>query len=327
MRQILLLLLCVGLCTRGVAQKHYRMAGYIQMPGNPLVSYYVELTSDGNSVSGYSITGYQDGNRLKASVTGRFTTASDLYITETGSLDDAASARFQTYCYFSAHLKLTIMMNGKQRWNGSFESRQMNGAPCGGGTMTITDDAPPLDEVPKPKPSARTVTPPKVDAPTKAKVTIDTPKVTPAPVVKRIDTPKPPPVVVAPKPKPVTVVVQPPTPPPPSTPPPDSCQRTYEWNSNELAFDIWDGWTIDGDVVSLTINGKSLLNHAKLSETKQRFSIPLVRGLNVLYISLHEEGFDPPNTPNLTLFDGSKTYELSVSGEVGEVARICIWKR
>jgi hypothetical protein len=295
------------------------------MPSDPLVSYYLELTITGNSVKGYSITGYKDGNRLKASVTGYFTTPSDLYIRETGSLD-GPNTMIQTYCYFSAHLKLTVMMNGTKRWNGAFESHQANGTACigSGGVMTVTDNAPPLD-VPKAKPIVVKVDVPKppVQRP------IDTPKPAPKPVVSL---PTPPVVVAKPKdtipPKPVTIIRQTPPPAPAAPPPaPDSCQRTYDWNSSEFAFDIWDGWTIDGDVVSLSMNGNKFLEHSKLSEKKARFSAPLAKGLNVLYIYLHEEGFDPPNTPNLTLYDGSKTYELSVSGEPGEVARICIWRK
>jgi hypothetical protein len=323
MRQILLLFLCVVLGSNAIAQKHYRMAGTLNMPGDPNVSYYLEFTEKAGRVQGYSITGYKDGNRLKAAVSGYFSTPSDLIVNETGSLD-SSRALDQRYCYFSAHLKLTIMMDGRQRWNGSFQSHDQNGIPCffAGAVMTLFDNAPPLEDKPKPKP--KPVDPPK-------KIVVDTPKPQLIqPVIVKKDTPKAqPPAVVVPKPEPPKpiVIVQPAAPAP--TPPqvPDSCQRTYDWSTNELAFDIWDGWTIDGDVVSLTINGRNLLNHAKLSDTKQRFSVPLVNGLNVLYISLHEEGFDPPNTPNLTLFDGSKSYELSISGEIGEVARICIWKR
>ncbi len=330
MRPCLLLLCCLLLCGTAFAQKQFRYAGYVQMPNNPLVSYYVELQINGSNVSGYSITGYQDGNRLKAAVTGYFTSQSDLYIRETASLD-GRDLRQMTYCYFSAHLKLTVMMNGRKRWNGAFESRQADGSPCPaslgeGGVMTIMDNAPPLEDV-KPKPNIARVEVPK---PQPIRVKADTPKRTPPPppvAHKPKDTLKPPPPVVQkPKalPKPVTTIIQPPAAPPPA---PDTCQRTYQWSSDDFVFDIWDGWTIDGDVVSLSMSGRSLLQHVKLSETKQRFSMPLTRGLNVLYIYLHEEGFDPPNTPNLTLHDGSQTYELSVSGNNGEVARICIWRK
>ncbi len=184
--------------------------------------------------------------------------------------------------------------------------------------MTITDKAPPLEDVPKPKPNIiRVEMPNPLPSIPRPKV-VDTPKAVPpkpAIVQKPKDTPKPKPIVVIQKAKPEPLQV------------PDSCQRSYDWTSNTFSFDVWDGWTIDGDVISLRMNGQILLEHAKLSEQKQHFSIPLHSGLNVLYISLHEEGFDPPNTPNLTLYDGDKKYELSVSGNAGEVARICVWRK
>src|SRR5205823_14536171 len=111
-----------------------------------------------------------------------------------------------------------------------------------------------------------------------------------------------------------------PEPTPPSAA--DSCQRSYDWSSPEFAFDVWDGWVVDGDVVSVHMNGNRLLNHATLSQTKQHFTVPLRKGLNILYIELYEEGSEPPNTPNLTLYDGTKSFELAVSGNMGEVARI-----
>jgi hypothetical protein len=303
------------------------------MPSDPLVSYYLELTTDGNKVHGYSITGYKDGNRLKAKVEGYYTTPSDLFIREIASLDGPISG-LQAYCYFSAHLKLTILMNGRQRWNGPFESRETDGTPCrmgSGGVMTVIDNAPPLEDVPKPKPEIK-----KVEVP-KPIVVRSIPKDTPKPVLPRPAPPKPvlpkpePPKPVVQKPKDTAkpiIIVQQPAPKPVVEPEiPDSCQRTYHWNSPELVLDVWDGWTIDGDVVSMTINGHQLLDHKKLSEKKERFTVPLLKGLNVLYINLHEEGFDPPNTPNLTLFDGAENHELSVSGNPGDVARICIWRK
>jgi hypothetical protein len=325
MRQLLLLLCCIIFCNSAFAQKNIRYSGYVQMPNDPLVSYYLELNIDGNRAHGYSITGYKNGNRLKAAVEGYFTTPSDLYIKETGSLDDPRVTGATTYCYFSAHLKLTIMMNGRKRWNGPFESKELNGTPCpmgAGGVMTIMDNAPPLEDVPKPQ------------QPNIAKVEIPKPPVHHVPR----DTPKP----VSPKPvqpfavqkprdtaKPI-IIMKPASPEPRPVPPPqlpDSCQRTYEWGSPEFVFDVWDGYTVDGDVVSVRMNGRNFLEHAKLSEKKEHFSIPLSHGLNVLYIYLHEEGTEPPNTPNLTLYDGDRKYELAVSGNPGEIVRICVWRK
>ena len=151
MRRLLPFLLLL-LCSNAFAQEHHRLAGYVQMPGEPLVSYYLDLTINGTSVTGHSITDYTGGNRLKASIVGRLSPASELYIEETGSLDDPKSG-VQVYCYFSAHLKLTVA-NGKQRWSGPLESKGADGKPCrilpSSGFMTVLDNAPALD-MPKPK--------------------------------------------------------------------------------------------------------------------------------------------------------------------------------
>jgi hypothetical protein len=313
MRFLVLLCFCVLLCMSAAAQNAMRYSGYVQFPDDPLVSYYLELSANGTRVSGYSITGYKTGSRLKASVEGYFKTPSDLIIRETGSLDGPENGA-QTYCYFAAHLKLTVMMNGQKRWNGAFQSYQRNGVPCGSGTMTVTDNAPPLEKVNTPAPKIRHAEPPKPV------------HIAPAPK----DTPKPPPPPPPPPPprkdtpKKVIRVVEPPRAQPQA--PPDSCQRSYRWGSDDFGFDVWDGWKPDGDVVSLRMNGELLLSQRRLGQEKQHFSVQLHPGLNVLYIELGNEGSDPPNTPNLTLFDGSKKYELAVSGAAGEVARICIWR-
>jgi hypothetical protein len=102
------------------------------------------------------------------------------------------------------------------------------------------------------------------------------------------------------------------------------CTRAFDWRSDSLAFDIWDGWAIDGDVISLSVGGRSILDRAKLGEQKQHFSIPLKRGLNIFIISFHDEGFDPPNTPNMILYDGAREYKLNIAGSSGQTARICI---
>ncbi len=310
MRHLLFLCLCFLCFHVADAQRTIRYSGTVQFGDDPLVSYYLELNVNGSRVTGYSITGYSTGSRLKASVEGYFKTPSDLIIREIGSLDGPETP-FQTYCYFAAHLKLTIMMNGRHRWNGAFQSYQRNGTPCGNGIMTITDNAPPLEPVAK-------VTP-KIERPKETRPVriVAEPKEKPAP------SPPPPPAPKKETPKPIQIIL-PQAPPKPQAD--DSCQRSYHWSGDDFSFEIWDGWKPDGDVVSVRMNGHEFLNKVQLTQEKQRFNLHLHPGLNVLYIDLFFEGNDPPNTPNLNLIDGSKTYELAISGTAGEVVRICIWK-
>src|SRR6188768_2653588 len=107
------LLLC---CLIAHSQEKMRLAGYVEMPGQPLSDYYLEITVENGEVKGYSITNYKGGSRLKASVVGRMKTASELYIEETKTLD-TKEGRAQDYCYFKANLKLSVYRTSR-RWSG-----------------------------------------------------------------------------------------------------------------------------------------------------------------------------------------------------------------
>lgn len=325
MRRFLLFAVMLLGCLQGHTQERMRLAGYLQVPGKPLSSYYVYITISGTKVTGYSITDWTGGNRLKASVTGTRSPSSEMYIQEMASLDDRSSLPGTYYCYFSAHLKLTIV-GSRQRWSGPFDSRQPDGTLCDKGVMTLLDDAPDLD-APTPKSVPKPALPPAPKPKPKP-----LPKPEPPPVVKAKpakDTSKPVPAVLKPvrdtivRPKPVIVA----TPQAQPSEPPDTCLKRYNWSSSNLELDVFDGWTVDGDIVSVSINGHSLLDHATLSNQKQHFSVPLAKGWNTLSIFLHDDGFDPPVTPNLTLADGAIKHNLEVSGERGEVARICIYRK
>jgi hypothetical protein len=103
--------------------------------------------------------------------------------------------------------------------------------------------------------------------------------------------------------------------------------RIYDWTSDNVVFDISDGWTIDGDVVSLSVNGRSVMDHVKLSDQKQRYTVPIGKGVTAFLITLWEEGADPPNTPAITFYDGDKKYALDVAGEYGQIVRICFVRK
>ena len=337
MRRLLSFLL-VMLCCTAAAQDRQRLAGFVQIPNEPLSTYYLEITINGTEVKGYSITDYSGGSRLKAAVRGRLAPASELFIEETGSLD-GPDARNQTFCYFTARLKLTIV-NGKRRWSGPFSSRQMDGRPCSAdGLMTIMENAPPLDD-PKPKPESKPATAGRMRVQDEPPVRVPPP--TPKPVVtppKDTSRPAPKPLPVKPRDTP-KVEIRPQAPKPAVVLPParkieplkpavidtTNCLRSYEWHTDSLSFDVWDGWSVDGDVISLGMRGRILLDHRKLSERKEHFTVPLVRGLNILEVFLHDEGFEIPNSPSIILHGSDKDYQLNISGSNREKVRICFMR-
>jgi hypothetical protein len=324
LRIIALLLL---IATGASAQEMRRLNGYVQIPGQEISKYFIQISITGTKISGYSIT-EDHGNRLRAMVSGSRDPESEMTLEE-------SKADNPGYCYFTAKLKLTVV-SGRMRWAGPFESHESGGRLCGKGFMTLLDEAPapdappvksdppkprPVVVAPTPKPALRQLPKP-IPAPVKAPAPVDTPKPRPKPVV--IDTPKPKPIVAQPpQPKPKPVVMQAPEP-KPQRRNSDSCTREYAWQSDSLTFEVWDGWTLDGDVVSIIVDGKRMMDHHKLGLNRERFALYIGRGRHKLDLEFHEEGTEPPNTPNMILFDGSKRYELNISGATGEKVRICV---
>ena len=300
MRHITLRLLHSGLAilsflmpVGAVAQSKviYTLTGQVEMSGQSLKSYTVSYAKQGNRISGYTITGDPRQHGLKAAMRGILKTDS-LFITETGTLDPLArNLPGSIYCFFSAVLVYKENISGRKGWAGVFKGFSEDGAPCGGGNMVLFENE-------------KT---PLFGNPTPAK---PLPVTTPEPAVK---------------PLPITM------PPAISKPPPADTANyhpLYLWNTDSLRIEIWDGFTVDGDVVSLEYNNLPLLNHQKLTAEKLHFTLPVTgHGIQTITIPLWEEGFERPNTPNITLYDGMKQHAISISGSYGEVAHIYIRRK
>jgi hypothetical protein len=100
-------------------------------------------------------------------------------------------------------------------------------------------------------------------------------------------------------------------------------EKSYEWHSDTVVLDIWDGGNIDGDKVSIQFNGKTVLSQFFLSKEKRRLHLPIEgTGINTLVIIADNEGSDPPNTATIALFDGAKKYNIIAYNLKGQQALI-----
>lgn len=290
----ILLLLIIFAARPAVAQKERVLKGNVMMGGVSNISYYIYFKVRNNRITGYSITQNPGTGPLKASLDGRFSQDGQVMeLRETGSLDRDADVSY--FCFFDAQLRLTER-DDKKIWSGTFSSYSPTGQPCEGGLMTFIDVT---DSQPQP------------------------------PAEKQPD-----PVVVAPPPKPDT-------PPPPPAPKPvlavvdtavKSVLRTvdttglkplYNWNSETVGIDIWDGWDNDGDRVDVLVDGKLVLENITLSAERRHFSFPLpASGIITVSIKILAEGNVPPGTPRLVLHDGAESRELNISGTVGQTANL-----
>lgn len=101
--------------------------------------------------------------------------------------------------------------------------------------------------------------------------------------------------------------------------------KMYYWNTDSLVLEIWDGGNTDGDIVSVSYNGKEILSRLSLNKQKKRIvvSVP-AHSENNLVITAVNEGSDPPNTATLSLRDGEQRYSVVAYNDMKNSALITI---
>jgi len=106
-------------------------------------------------------------------------------------------------------------------------------------------------------------------------------------------------------------------------------QTVYDWLSDTVIIDIWDGGSIDYDMVTIVYNTDTLLKNYTLKAQKKRLKA-IVRTIgedDLLTIIAENEGNEPPNTADLTLIDGDKKYNIEAHNNTGQKAVIRIRKK
>jgi hypothetical protein len=104
-------------------------------------------------------------------------------------------------------------------------------------------------------------------------------------------------------------------------------ERSYEWHTDTVVVDVWDGGNVDGDRVTLELNGKKYLTNYPLVKEKRQVRIPIQgNGVNTLTILAENEGSDPPNTASMMLTDGTLHYSILAYNKKGDAALIKIKK-
>ena len=96
-------------------------------------------------------------------------------------------------------------------------------------------------------------------------------------------------------------------------------------DSVEIA--LYDNGLVDGDSVSVYLNGQPLVQHVRLSEHAFRYTVKLKPGVvNELSLMAENLGTLPPNTGLLVLQSGAARYSVYFSADLKTNARILIQK-
>jgi len=104
-------------------------------------------------------------------------------------------------------------------------------------------------------------------------------------------------------------------------------EKSYEWHSDTVVIDIWDGGNVDGDRITLNFNGKQFLTNYYLAKEKRQLRIPIIgHDISSITILAENEGSEPPNTASIMLTDGAIRYSILAYNKKGDAALIRIKK-
>lgn len=177
-------------------------------------------------------------------------------------------------------------------------------------------------------------------------VAVVTPK--PAPVPKPAP-PKPEPVVAEPRPKPEPkpepVVVKPqpkPTPPPLAIVAPSITQgaaeidkrvtrsdQSFYFESDSLLLTLYDNGEVDGDTVTVLMNGNVIFSKVGLTTKANSKTIYITSNMDSVKLVMYAEslGEIPPNTGLLIVNDGDKRYDVRFSADLKTNAAIMLRRK
>ena len=88
---------------------------------------------------------------------------------------------------------------------------------------------------------------------------------------------------------------------------------TIEVGTKNVTFKVWDGGAlVDGDIITLVVNGVKVVNQYELLGPSSKLSVPVTLnnlGYNYVLLYAHNEGTSPPNTASLSVVDGTGTVQ------------------
>lgn len=105
--------------------------------------------------------------------------------------------------------------------------------------------------------------------------------------------------------------------------------KTIEIESEKVKVDLYDNGEIDGDSISVFLNGKLLMSRKKL--TAQPLTLILDKTLleenNELVMYAENLGSIPPNTALMIVTDGTKRYEVRITSDLQKSGTIKFIKK
>lgn len=255
------------------AQTSHEFMGIVKLNDSTLISYLLNFKESKGKITGYSITDLQGADETKNIIEGTYDKSTKIFSFKENDIEYTKSEYLQQdFCYinFEGKLKLT---NKSSSISGKFVGMFNNSEKCIDGEIRLIgseDLYQKLNSYDKKISKSK-----KVDSITKSKISF----------VKILDSLK-------------TNSLK------------EGENTSVFWNSNRLTMDIWDAGKEDGDIISIYVEGKLILDKFLISHQRERISIDLNKKITEIKIVAENVGEIPPNTANIILFDKNKEIDL-----------------
>ena len=93
--------------------------------------------------------------------------------------------------------------------------------------------------------------------------------------------------------------------------------RVINVNTDSVTIRVYDNGVVDGDIVSVVYNDKTVIDKLTLASKAYTIKIPVnAKGINTLVFHAHNLGEFPPNTARLEILWGNKKEEMTVSSDL-----------
>ena len=102
------------------------------------------------------------------------------------------------------------------------------------------------------------------------------------------------------------------------------------FTGDSLSLSVYDNGTIDGDTISMVLNGNVIVEKVKLSTRAFKTTIPTtIKTGDSLILIMHAEslGLIPPNTGLLIIEDGPARYEIRFEGDLQRSSAVVLRRK
>ena len=96
-------------------------------------------------------------------------------------------------------------------------------------------------------------------------------------------------------------------------------------SSEDITIMLWDHGRVDGDIVSIYLNGEAIVSKYALTYQKKKFSMQLDKSKkNDLFLYAHNLGASPPNTVSIEISDGSSSKNIILNSDLKSCEAVTI---